>query len=62
MVSDSDAAAQSWKGNPTHGAIHQVGEDAVYSEFHTEVFALDRENHWYRDHSGRAPVRTDADG
>jgi heme-degrading monooxygenase HmoA len=49
VVFDSDAAAQSWKGNPTHGAIHQLGEQAVYAEFHTEVFALDRENHWYRD-------------
>jgi heme-degrading monooxygenase HmoA len=52
VVFASDAAAQSWKGNPTHGAIHQMGEDAVYSEFHTEVFELVRENHWYRDGDG----------
>ena len=48
----SPEAALSWKGNPTHGAIHQEGEDAVYSAFSTQVFELVREASWQRDGVG----------
>jgi heme-degrading monooxygenase HmoA len=61
VVFESDRAAQEWKGNPTHGAIHQEGEDAVYDEFHTEVFEIVRENHWFRDLAVRS-AETGADG
>ena len=62
VVFDSDRAAQEWKGIPTHGSIHQQGEDSVYDEFLTEVFELVRENHWYRDQSGSARVGSGGDG
>ena len=52
VIFASDEAAQAWKGNPTHGAIHQIGEDTVYAEFHTEVYEMVRDNHWYRDGDG----------
>ena len=45
----ADEAAMAWKGHPTHGAIHQQGEAAVYSAFSTEVFELVREARWQRD-------------
>jgi heme-degrading monooxygenase HmoA len=55
VVFASPEAALSWKGNPTHGAIHQEGEDAVYSAFSTQVFELVREASWQRDGVGADP-------
>jgi len=49
VVFASPDAALSWKGNPTHGAIHQEGEAAVYSAFSTQVFGVVREASWQRD-------------
>ena len=43
VVFASPEAALAWKGHPTHGAIHQQGEDSVYSAFGTQVFELVRE-------------------
>lgn len=55
VVFASPEAALAWKGNPTHGAIHQEGEDAVYSAFSTQVFELVREASWQRDGVGAEP-------
>jgi hypothetical protein len=55
VVFASPEAALSWKGNPTHGQIHQEGEDAVYSAFSTQVFELVREASWQRDEVGAEP-------
>ena len=49
VVFASHEAASAWKGHPTHGAIHQLGEASVYSAFGTEVFELVREASWQRD-------------
>ena len=49
VVFASTEAALAWKGHPTHGAIHQQGEAAVYSAFGTQVFELVREATWQRD-------------
>jgi heme-degrading monooxygenase HmoA len=49
VVFASPEAALAWKGHPTHGAIHQQGEAAVYSAFATQVFELVREASWQRD-------------
>jgi heme-degrading monooxygenase HmoA len=57
VVFASPEAALAWKGHPTHGAIHQQGEAAVYSAFGTQVFELVRGANWQRDEVG-----TDADG
>jgi heme-degrading monooxygenase HmoA len=62
VVFESEQAAQLWKRDPMHGAIHQQGEDGVYDEFHTEVFQLVRENHWYRDRTSTAAVESVASG
>ena len=53
VVFASPEAALSWKGNPTHGQIHQDGEDAVYAAFSTQVFELVREASWRRDDTAR---------
>jgi hypothetical protein len=55
VVFASPEAALSWKGNPTHGAIHQEGEAAVYSAFSTQVFGLVREASWQRDGGAAEP-------
>ena len=55
VVFASPEAALSWKGNPTHGAIHQEGEAAVYTAFSTQVFELVREASWQRDGVGAEP-------
>ncbi|HEX6657236.1 MAG TPA: hypothetical protein VFD53_11380 [Ilumatobacter sp.] len=52
VVFASPEAALAWKGHPTHGAIHQQGEDSVYSAFGTQVFELVREASWQRDEVG----------
>jgi heme-degrading monooxygenase HmoA len=52
VVFTSPEAALAWKGHPTHGAIHQQGEDSVYSAFGTQVFELVREASWQRDEVG----------
>ncbi|MGD9999904.1 MAG: hypothetical protein AB7U39_23550 [Ilumatobacteraceae bacterium] len=49
VVFASDEAAQAWKGHPTHAAIHQQGEESVYSGFSTQVFEQVRGAEWRRD-------------
>lgn len=52
VIFDSEESALAWKGHPTHNAIHQRGEDEVYTSFGTLVFDLVRQASWSRDDVG----------
>jgi len=47
VFADAEAAL-AWKEDPRHKALHQQGEERVYSAFGTQVFQLVREAHWSR--------------
>jgi heme-degrading monooxygenase HmoA len=46
IVFETGDAVLAWKGDPRHGAIHQRGEESVYSSFSTQVFEIVRQANW----------------
>ncbi len=46
IVFETGEAVLAWKSDPRHGAIHQRGEESVYSSFSTQVFETVREARW----------------
>lgn len=49
VMFESEVATSQWKNDPRHAEIHQRGEQAVYSDFATQVFASVRAASWRRD-------------
>lgn len=49
VLFETEEAALAWKQHPRHVEIHRRGEQAVYTEFATHVFASVRNASWRRD-------------